>query len=42
LEKAYLWSKLTAVFQKWQMMEDRSKRDFPVVILEPVEGVDNG
>lgn len=35
-EKAELWPKMTKMFPKWQMMEDRSKRSFPVIILEPV------
>jgi deazaflavin-dependent oxidoreductase (nitroreductase family) len=39
-EKAELWPTLTALFPKWQMMEDRSKRSFKVVILKPLQ--DNG
>lgn len=35
-EKDELWPKLTTMFPKWQMMEDRSQRSFKVVILEPV------
>ncbi len=35
-EKSELWPKLTAMFLKWQMMEDRSQRSFKVVILESV------
>jgi hypothetical protein len=34
VEKSELWSSLTALFPKWQMMEDRSERSFKVVILE--------
>lgn len=34
-EKSELWPKLTHLFPKWQMMEDRSERSFKVVILEP-------
>ena len=33
-EKSELWPKLTIMFPKWQMMEDRSERSFKVVILE--------
>jgi deazaflavin-dependent oxidoreductase (nitroreductase family) len=36
-EKAELWPRLTDLFPKWQMMEDRSKRSFKVVILEPLD-----
>ncbi|MFC1878569.1 nitroreductase family deazaflavin-dependent oxidoreductase [Chloroflexota bacterium] len=36
-EKAQLWPVLTKLFPKWQMMEDRSKRSFPVVVLDPSE-----
>ena len=32
-EKSALWPRLTALFPKWQMMEDRSQRSFKVVIL---------
>lgn len=35
VEKEVLWPKLTALFGKWQMMEERSARTFPVVILDP-------
>lgn len=35
-EKSELWPKLTAMFPKWQMMEDRSERSFKVAILEPI------
>ena len=34
-EKAEYWPQLTNLFPKWQMMEDRSKRSFKVVILDP-------
>ena len=34
-EKAELWPKLTKMFPRWQMMEDRSARSFKVVILAP-------
>jgi deazaflavin-dependent oxidoreductase (nitroreductase family) len=34
-EKAELWPQLTGMFPKWQMMEDRSKRSFKVVVLDP-------
>ena len=34
-EKATFWPRLTRLFPKWQMMADRSKREFPVVVLEP-------
>lgn len=34
-EKAEIWPQMTTMFPKWQMMEDRSKRSFPVVVLEP-------
>jgi len=33
-EKSELWPRLTTMFPKWQMMEDRSERSFKVVILE--------
>ncbi len=33
-EKAELWPKMTRMFAKWQMMEDRSERSFPVVVLD--------
>ena len=36
-EKAMFWPQLTALFPKWQMMEDRSKRSFKVVILDPLD-----
>lgn len=36
-EKSELWPKLTAMFPKWQMMEDRSERRFKVVILKPIQ-----
>ncbi len=36
-EKAAFWPQLTAMFPKWQMMEDRSKRSFKVVILDPLD-----
>ena len=36
-EKAKLWPKLTALFPKWQMMEDRSKRSFKIVVLDPID-----
>ena len=36
-ERADLWEKLTAVFPKWQMMEDRSQRSFPVVVLMEID-----
>jgi len=36
-EKSELWPILTAMFPKWQMMEDRSQRSFKVVILEPMQ-----
>ena len=36
-EKSERWPKLTALFPKWQMMEDRSVRSFKVVVLEPME-----
>ena len=35
-EKAELWPKMTCMFAKWQMMEDRSERSFPVVVLDPL------
>jgi deazaflavin-dependent oxidoreductase (nitroreductase family) len=35
-EKAEVWPRLTTMFSKWQMMEDRSKRSFKVVILDPL------
>ncbi len=35
-EKAKLWPKLTTLFPKWQMMEDRSKRSFKIVVLDPL------
>ncbi len=34
-EKQRLWPSLTAEFPYWQEVSDRSRRDFPVVILEP-------
>ena len=34
-EKARFWPQLTAMFPKWQMMEDRSQRSFKIVILDP-------
>jgi len=37
-EKSELWPKLTAMFPKWQMMEDRSERSFKVAILKPISG----
>lgn len=36
-EKSELWPRLTALFPKWQMMEDRSERSFKVVILDHTE-----
>ena len=33
-EKQRLWPSLTAEFPYWQEVSDRSRRDFPVVILE--------
>lgn len=33
-EKSELWPRLTTLFPKWQMMEDRSERSFNVVILD--------
>jgi F420H(2)-dependent quinone reductase len=36
-EKSSLWYTLTSAFPKWQMMEDRSTREFPVVILQTNE-----
>lgn len=36
-EKNALWSQLTGMFAKWQMMEDRSRRSFKVVILDPLD-----
>ncbi len=35
-EKAELWPRLTEIFPYWQEVSDRSHRDFPVVVLEPV------
>jgi deazaflavin-dependent oxidoreductase (nitroreductase family) len=35
-EKAVLWPQLTHLFPQWQMMEDRSRRTFKVVVLEPL------
>lgn len=35
-EKADLWPKLTALFPKWQMMEDRSNRNFKIVVLNKI------
>jgi deazaflavin-dependent oxidoreductase (nitroreductase family) len=37
-EKDELWPHLTEMFPTWQMMEDRSKRDFKVVVLDPING----
>ncbi len=37
-EKDVLWPRLVQLFPKWQMMEDRSLRRFPVVVLEPRPG----
>jgi deazaflavin-dependent oxidoreductase (nitroreductase family) len=36
-EKAEMWPQLTRMFPKWQMMEDRSKRSFKVVVLDPLD-----
>ena len=36
-EKAELWPKLTALFPKWQMMEDRSQRSFKIVVMDPLD-----
>ena len=41
-EKSELWPKLTKMFPKWQMMEDRSERSFKVVILELIAEVKIG
>ncbi len=38
-EKSALWPRLTRMFPKWQMMEDRSQRVFPVVVLTPAEAL---
>lgn len=34
-EKAELWPKLTAMYPDYQIYQDRSARDIPVVILRP-------
>ncbi len=34
-EKAQLWGALMEMFPKWEMIQEKSQRFFPVVILEP-------
>ncbi|HAM46350.1 MAG TPA: nitroreductase family deazaflavin-dependent oxidoreductase, partial [Alphaproteobacteria bacterium] len=34
-EKAELWPKLTAMYPDYQVYQDRSARDIPVVLLSP-------
>jgi len=36
-EKARFWPQLTTLFPKWQMMEDRSQRNFKVVVLDQLD-----
>lgn len=37
MEHSELWPKLTAMFPKWKMMAEHSAREFPLVLLEPLE-----
>lgn len=36
-ERSELWPKLIAMFPKWKMMAEHSAREFPLVLLEPIE-----
>jgi deazaflavin-dependent oxidoreductase (nitroreductase family) len=36
-ERSQLWPRLAEMFDKWEEIQNKTRRQFPIIVLEPVE-----